>query len=495
MGFSTQWRGQKDTQRWRFRLLVLASVLLHLPLSPVGGVFGLIRLVSSPAEGPADLNAISAIPVELVGEGQLAPAAEPESVAAPSEPAPPPEDDPYAKLLEETDSLMDLPEPEDAGAAEPSENDADAGPDAGPADASLDAEPESVADAEAPGDAGAEGGVVGIPDPVAMAGAAGQVANANANVRLILYMDRIRRHPVGNRVRELLKNTWQWQDFFGTGGIDPLQDVDRILIAGPQLRDSSDVVAVVRHNVSASKIRGAVDRLVKRDRTGGAWLDAGVPAAEASADGASRVFVMPNSNLMVVAPPSARTSALGLSPTVHFPPPRGNEAVSAYLVTPWRALRGIRFSVPVSVKWARVSITETANSGALARIEAEDESADAARATASRMQQGLRWFVTLDFIEHVSFSSQGTKIIGEVEATREQIAALLELARQQQEQWMKKRAQAQREQKEKAERAAKKKEERAPATGSKLPDAGTRDAGVRVRKPSAPAASSSARPR
>jgi hypothetical protein len=264
--------------------------------------------------------------------------------------------------------------------------------------------------------------------------------------------------------------------------------VDQILIAGPQLRKSAEVVAVLQYNASRRKVRRALDRLVRRGGAAGSWLDAGVPAARARADGAERVFVMPVPNIVVVGPPSISQQALSLPSDFHFDPPAGAEALGVHLVTPHRALLGLPFSIPSSLKWARINITPTAAGGAIARAVAEDESEQAAKATAATLKRLLAPYLVLDFIERIDFHAQGANVYGEVEATERQLAFLLELARQQQQKYA--QAQAQRQQ---AKRGP------ASVSGPRSP-AGARSAapssasGAQPRTATPPAGSASGRP-
>ena len=82
------------------------------------------------------------------------------------------------------------------------------------------------------------------------------------------------------------------------------------MIVGPELRDSSKVVAILKLNVSGPRVREAIDAIVRADTEHGEWLDAGIPAATAYADRAPRIFVMPAPNMVVVVPPSAKDAAL-----------------------------------------------------------------------------------------------------------------------------------------------------------------------------------------
>ena len=444
VGSETQWRGQRDTGRWRLRALVIASALLHVPFSPLGALIGLVGLIGPQSDkmDVADLNAVTAIPVDLV-EDEAAGTATPESEPAPTaEPDTTAQEELLRDLLEDVEPML-MPDELDAGLEDAAEEELDAGlEDAGLEDAAADAPVDGGDDAAAAevADGGTEAGADTVRDPVALSGSAAKVVDANAHVRLMLMADRVRKHPLGARVQELLRNTYQWQDFFGPGGIDPIKDVERILIAGPQLRDSSQVIAVLQHKVKPDRVRRAVDRLVRRD-PGGGWLDAGAPAATAAADDAERVFALPSRNVVVVAPPSARDFVLSLKADTKIDDPPGDEVVNLHLDTPWRALRGLPFTVPKSIEWAWITVTPTPDGGAVGRVVALDESPQAARQSAAHMQRLLGPYVLLDFVEKVDFSASDRRILGEVVATENQLAFLLELALQQQKRYSQQLAQ------------------------------------------------------
>jgi hypothetical protein len=401
---STQWRGHRDTSRKRLWTLLMLSALAHVPLTPVAALFGLLAFLGHKAElAPSEpLPAINAIPVDLIEEERPA---EPEQ-KQPREPAPKASVERAAKPAVALEASEEKPKP-----------------------ASKEQEAEKPA-AER-----------GIPDPVAMAGSAAKVADANANVRLLIFTDRIRNHPLGDQIGKLLAGADQWKDFFGSGGLDPIRDVDRILIAGPQLRDSSEVLAVLRHNASPAKLRGAVDALVQRDPEG-KWLEGPVPAAQARADRAPRVFVLASSRILVVTPPSAVDNVLKQAPSLRFPEPKGNEALTTYLVTPWRAFIGVPFEIPKSIKWVRMRITPTSDGGASAELVAKDESPELAEQNARKLMDDINRLTqlstgvlgkafgiksTYSVIEPVVFTAQGDEIHGTVVAKPRQLGALLEV--------------------------------------------------------------------
>jgi len=424
VGQTTDWRGNRDTTRRTLGKLLVLSLLLHSPLTPIVALFGLFGLISRPQHGAVEEpQTLTAIPVDLLQTDRPEPGSPPapEKPAAPSEP--PKEKDPSKDL--------EKPEPKHAMAIESEERRADAG-----------TEDEALALAERAdgGDAGAGGPGGAIGDPVALSGRAGRVADANANVRLIVFTDKIRGNPLGPRVGTLLGQAYQWRDFFGPSGLDPIRDVDRILIAGPQLRNSSGAVAVVKYNVSELKMRSAIDALVRRDTISGGWLDAGVPAAVAHADRAERVFVMPAPGIVVVTPQSAAQHALTLGRDIRFPPSRGSEVVTGYLVTPWRAFNGLPYDFPKSIKWLRLEVTPAADGGAFGRMVAEDESEEAARTHAAEFQQAVDALINVKLgvlgalfgkkdvrlIEKVTFEARGKEIHGFAVATPKQLVSLLD---------------------------------------------------------------------
>lgn len=420
VGFRTQWRGQRDTSsRHRFWKLLLVSTLLHAPLTPLAALVGLIGLLARPPaqDVPASTEKITAIPVELLDDQGDAPAGakgdQPKPAPKAAKTAPPP------KKLVKGGTTQLVTGPRDAGAPSPRPRDGGVAGDAGKAGAGT-------------------GPSVG--DPVALSGSAGRVADSHANVRLIIYTDRIRNTTLGARIGKMLGMVDQWHDFFGPAGLDPIADFDRILIAGPQLRDSSNVVAVLRYNTSEQRMKKALDALVARDSEQGGWLDAGVPAARARGDRAERIFVLPAPHILVVTPPSAEKSALSLSPRTRFPNPKGDVVLSVYVKTPWRAFIGINYNVPRSIAWVRMKIAPTPDGGATATVIAQDASPEAAKRDADYLTSSINAVTQvnlgivgaifghqqLKLIEPVSFTANGRRIEGLVRATPKELGAVLD---------------------------------------------------------------------
>ena len=448
MGLLTQWRGQPDTVDRRLRWLVLVSLALHTPLTPLIGLLGLVSLLSVKKPEPTEADPLTAIPVDLLEGDELGAAAPapPAPPLAPAEPAVDPDAPPKPKPKPKPKS------PKDAGVLDAEPPDAEA-PDAQPPDAALDAGlPDGAA---TPSDAGSDaaatdGGIAnadgGSPNPMAgLAGEAKKVIDQDANVRLVIYPEKIRNHPLAPRIGQLLASIYQWRDFFGPSKLDPIRDVDRIMVVGPEMRDSSKVAAIIQHNVGASRMHAALDAIVRADPDHGEWLDAGIPAATAYADRAPRVLVMPSPNVVVVVPPNLRDAALSLK-RPRIAKPTGSEVMWAYAVTPWRAARSAGVALPHSLAWAKVWVTPSEGGGAVVEAEAEDESPESATkhaaalnaqiqdalsmaASFSMLGQMLLGTHATRLVESVELHADGNKIRGTATLTEEQIERLLEQVR------------------------------------------------------------------
>ncbi len=427
----TRPRVLNDTTPSRLARFVALALVLHLPFSPLLGLVGLLRMVGMQDEGPPP-PALTEIPIDLF-ESDDAPANKPADTPEAKEPTAVSE--PEAALPKEPDPVVVKPKPPkelpDAGAPEPK--------DAGAPDGSKSSDAGAAEDAGNKADAAAEPKPgEGIAEPTAGIGDK-RVVDPNANVRVLVQMNRVRQHPLGVRVGPLLRNVYQWRDFFGPTAIDPVRDLDRMLIVGSQLRDSSGVVAVLEFNVPQERVRSAVDLLVTRDPEG-AWLEGGVPAAQARADRGDRVFVFPGPKLLVVAPPALLEPAKKLKKL-----PRelkGDEIAVAHLETPWRAFLGLPVVIPKSIRSAQLRLSPRADGGVVIDVLAHDATEPLARANAEALTAALKAATSLNlgvfgavlfgssqkkFIEKGSFEPDGTDIRGEIVLTRSQVETLLEL--------------------------------------------------------------------
>jgi len=361
--------------------MIGASVLVHAFLTPFPALWGLVAML--PALQLPDSSAPPLIEVDMIPLAPAAPEPQHERASEPVEPAAAPEPEPPA-----TDEVEEeAPKAEEPPVKEPE-----------PVQP-LEELPELPLVPSEP-----------FGDPVALAGGAGEIADSNANVRLFIYADVVRNHPIGEEVSALMKVTPQWKDFFGPSAIDPIEDVDRVLIAGPQLRDSSQVVAVVQHRLSEERIDQAFDTLVRRK---GSWVDREARLARADADRASRLFSAPNKEVVVVAPPQLEKQLRELGASTRFPKTDGLVALSAYIVTPANVAKGTMVRLPDSLKWARIDLRPSDDGGGVLKILAEDEDARSAKSTVRQLVQLLSQITIVESAKKKR-SSGGFAFLGEL---------------------------------------------------------------------------------
>lgn len=412
-----------DTTPRRMGRWLALAVALHAPLTPLAGFLGLIRLLDDSEDVPTS-PPVTEIPLDLIDDdaSPLGPEATspppPEPAAVPE---PPPVKDPDAPAVKKPPEPVDAGAPDAAHADVPDAgkiSDAGADPDAGPADAGTERRPGE-----------------GIGSPVAGIGNK-RVVDPNAYVQLLVHNDRVRQHPLGGSIGPLLRNVYQWRDFFGPTGIDPIKDVDRMLIVGSQLRDSRDVVAILQFNIPQQTVHDAVDLLVKRDPEG-SWSDAGVPVAKAHADRGERAFVFPAPQVLVVTPPASEAAAKRLGSKFRLIPPKGDEIALAKLATPWRAFRGSGLSIPQTISSAEIRLSPLPEGGVVIDLLAHSESDEQALADAKAIKSAidtalgnpLLWAMTggKKLVNKMSFEGDGSKIRGEIALTRNQVEMVLAL--------------------------------------------------------------------
>jgi hypothetical protein len=416
---------------------LLVALLVHLPLTPVGALIGLLALLrASPEEAPPET--LNAIPVSLLTPEEMdalggasqappEPAAAPEP-AAPAEPAavpevPKPKPKPKPKPV-------DIP---DGGVAE------------GDGSAPVKEKPSPMASAQA--DGGATEATPKKPsgsDPMALVGKAASVADPNANVKLLLMNDRIRPLAIAGRVGRLVSRLPQWASFFGPTSLDPIRDIERIYVAGPQFRVSADVVAVLEYAVPQATMRAAIDAIVARP-PGGEWLDEKIPVARARADRAERIFVLPKGKTLLMVPPHLKDDAVAKASSMRLPAVKGKAAVVAFVSHPWRVLLGLHTpgEIPHSIASVSLSVEPRDDGGAIIHVEATDESEDSAKSNATLLTNAINVLTqrnvgalgsllfggeTLSLIEPIDLHAQGKKIVGDAQVTKRELERMLAFA-------------------------------------------------------------------
>ncbi|MGK3983206.1 hypothetical protein WME99_09215 [Sorangium sp. So ce136] len=393
------------------------ALLLHLPLLPTP-LFSWLEAMFSLRGELADYDAgetIVPIDLDLLADDPSAVAAAPSATGGEGQPSgagaatPPPAPSPPAA------SASAAPEAPDAGAPTPPRRKppGDAGPDAA-------------------GDGGTEdeSDHPNLRTPLSAAGAPGKLASKDPNVQVLIAGDRLRSHELGEWFGRILTTIPQWQSFFSDTSVDPIRDIDHLLIAGPQLRDSSKVVAVMDYRAPEQVMRAAVDVIVQRSN--GAWIeDAPVPAARATAERSERIFAMvPDRRLLVVLPAEEEDQLSKLKSMKGF-----NKSSAAGIVismlTPANAFRGVQ-ALPRSLAWMRLTVTPTKDGGADLALTAGDESAEEALAHARELTRTLNALRTInlgitriDVVDEVTFNTDGKVIWSKLHVTNRQLKLIM----------------------------------------------------------------------
>lgn len=399
-----------------FARAIVIAFFLHLPLMP-SRLFDWVRVALFHQMGDyddRDAQVIVPIDLDLLASDPVAEA-----------PAPAPPTDPGAAPK---DAALDggaPPPPADAGTP------VDAGSDAA---APKPAAPPPPADA-GPSDAGPPAPTP-LRDPMAAAGGAGKIAAKDPNVQLLLSGRAMRKHPMGPFFSRLLLMIPEWKQFFQGTPIDPIKDLDHLLITAPRLvGDSAKLVAIMGVNVPAEQIREAVDQIVHR--ANGVWLeDAPVTTARARVLGSPRLFaLLPQKKLLVILPGEAQDQLEKLKQAKPFR--ASSEALVVSLLTPARPFRGF-INLPSSLKWARIAVTPTADGGADIAIDVGDASAAEAERHAADLTQEIErrrkidlGLIVMEIIDPVRFEAAGETIRARTHISKQKLGQIMAFIQQQ----------------------------------------------------------------
>lgn len=460
-------RVQRDTRR-AFYWLLAVSLLLHLVLTPFAGLLSFIDgwLTRDEVADETPAEQLKELPIELF-EDEPEPEPKPDVL---------PEEDPVALI----DKIVELPveaqpaaqpatpkpepaKPEPKSTPKPDgtkpaasttspEVDAGAPPPAAAPTTSAPAVPPAASSVTAPEPAPtapsseSPSGPVTPPsadldNPVTLAGKGGKIVEKQTSVGLILYMDRVRSHPLGKRIAALLPKLPQWDEFFGDSRVNPVQDFDRMFLLGPSFSDSSGLVMAIDYNTSQDKIRAAVNGLVKQR---GSWLTGSkIPTALTWADRAERVILFPGPKTIMVVPPHLREQAQRQG-VVGVPKAKGPEAMVAFTVNPAKVLRRFGVDIPATLQSATVRLTPLDDGGALLELEARDESEARAKETAQLLTTqinatvdalgsvsgiasmfGFRGLAEVATLPHVKLTADGNKVKGRQVLSQSQVTFIL----------------------------------------------------------------------
>jgi hypothetical protein len=407
--------------RRAFAIAVTVAFILHLPLLPSNLGAWLQRVLQGSATDYDDHDASAIIPIDLDLMND-----EPSPSAASTAPPPPPSPTPPPAPTGDGTTIVDAGAP-DAEAPKKKRPPSDAGV-AGDAGTSDDA---GISDAGA-----VDAGPPSVRDPIAAAGGAGKISAKDPNVQVLIAGNVIRKHQLGAAFARILVLIPEWHQFFADSPIDPIRDLNHLLITAPRFRgDTSKVVAVMDFNVPEARVKSAVDLIV--NNVNGTWLDdTPVPTARANVGGGDRLFALvPGKKLLVVLPFEAKDQLEGLKKSKGFPNSRVGIAIS--MVSPARPFKGL-FALPDTLKWLRVAVTPTADGGADVALEGGDASEKDAQKHAPEITKAFDQvrvvslvITTLELVDHAEFVAEGSSIKAQVHVSDTQLKRVVGMAEMQ----------------------------------------------------------------
>jgi hypothetical protein len=145
-------------------------------------------------------------------------------------------------------------------------------------DTRADADANTETDADADADADADMAADRDADAVSTLDGPSRLP-PGAHLALRIDMKRVRESPLGPDVTQFLRGVPDWQLILDGSGIDPVADLDRLLVATPNL-ERSKLVLAGKHRRDATFARGSVKRLARARGKSVRWKSRyGVPTA------------------------------------------------------------------------------------------------------------------------------------------------------------------------------------------------------------------------
>jgi hypothetical protein len=268
-------------------------------------------------------------------------------------------------------------------------------------------------------DAGGDGGAGGIKDTLSLVGGLRRAVKSKPNVALVFWFSTMREHPLGPLVGSLLACNPQWRDFLGDL-IDPLQDLDGVMLVGPRMAETSKLTILVQSRMDDAKVRqvmGFVGETAHRSGSGGPIdAGAGTQAIRFHADRADRVAFTHPKNLIIVTPPEGFEQLQAQREAMSLPAGRG-QAMSLTMVNPWRPLRAVGLRMPETLSEIRVNAFASEGGGVRLEIEFDDQDAAMAAAHAAEVTDQARGAAG-PLLSDITFVAEGNRLRAETHLSR-----------------------------------------------------------------------------
>lgn len=249
-----------------------------------------------------------------------------------------------------------------------------------------------------------------VKDTMALVGGLSKLVSGKANVSLVLWFAPMREHRLGPLVSGMLACNPQWKDFLGDR-VDPLRDLDGLMMFGPRMADSSKVTVLAQSRMTDAKVKEIMSFLAARSQ--GGFLDSGpgMTAVRFEADRAPRVAFTHPRNMIIITPPEGFEQLRRHREPLSLPK-GGGQALSLTMVTPARPLRALRVQLPESLTELRLSLFASADGGIDVHVEFDDADADAAAAHARQITEQAHAALS-PMVSNLEFVATGNHLAAE----------------------------------------------------------------------------------
>lgn len=248
----------------------------------------------------------------------------------------------------------------------------------------------------------------------------------------LVFVDRMREHPVGPRLltlgpaRELLAGT----------RVDPLKDLERVFVTGPSANEPRAIM-FAEHKIEVIRIPSVIDDLVKKsDPPGEIITGTPYPTVRVSRKGRGGIVAFLPPSFVVVLPEDLAGSVSAFAQTGGLPLPEGIETARVFAADPSTTLRARGVPrIPESIGSIDALLTLRPDGGA--NLDAVGPSASAAQAADDaayltdafeRATSVTLGFVKIRVFRPIEFVPREEKVEAHVDLSRGEIEQLLGLA-------------------------------------------------------------------
>jgi hypothetical protein len=218
-------------------------------------------------------------------------------------------------------------------------------------------------------------------------GAASKPSNKPA-MTLGLWLSSLRASPLGAQLIAMAGCDREWKRFIDQG-VDPLNDLEGVLVIGPGLFDSGSLTAAVRHSLAPERVHAVMEALVAASGGKGRWLLPDVASARLGRG--QRVLLPQQKDLFFVTPTNGWEALHRVKEPLSVPSAEGRTA-SLSLVKPNRTLERVGLTLPKRIAELRLEVYANLDESVDIKVELEATSSAAAAEEAPRVTEQLRDF-------------------------------------------------------------------------------------------------------